>query len=491
MKRLTVLFMVGAVLASFLAACAPSTPQVIEKEVVVEKPVVQTVVVEKEVPVEKQVPVEVTKIVEKEVTKEVVVTPTPVPEKPKPKGKITVWGWTAALRDTLEAAGIVEDFKKEYPDITVEIVYYGPSDVYTNLPLALTAGEGAPDVCLVENSHVSEYVHLGGLLDLTDRVKPYLDKVNEYKWWDCEKDGRYYCLPWDSGPVVLYYRRDVFEAAGLPTDPAEVSKLVSTWDKYFETCQTIKEKTGAFCFAHNKANNYARLYEMALWQQGLGYYDPKTGEVTVDSPQNVETLKMFGRFWEASLCSDSLEWTDPWYAELAAPLAEHPIATLVEASWMDIFLKSWIAPGTAGKWGVTYMPAWKEGQPRAANDGGSCFVIPEQTKNPEAAWAFVEFALGRRESQLKMFAISGFIPSLETTYDDHIFLEGDTFFAGQNTRRIYAEVVKKIPRAGIYGPNYAMMNGSVSVAIQRYATGGATAEEALKTAAAEIRAALE
>ena len=54
----------------FFSACAPATPQVIEKEVVVEKPVVQTVIVEKEV--EKKV-VE-TVVVEKEVERKVVET---------------------------------------------------------------------------------------------------------------------------------------------------------------------------------------------------------------------------------------------------------------------------------------------------------------------------------------------------------------------------------------------------------------------------------
>ncbi len=411
----------------------------------------------------------------------------------KPSGKITVWGWTAAIRDTIEASGVMEDFAAEYPDIEVEFVYYAPGDVYTNLPLALTAGEGAPDVSLVENSNVAEIVHLGGLMDLTEKVEPYLDIMSEYKWYDCEKDGRYYCMPWDGGPVVMYYRRDVFEAAGLPTEPEEVSETIATWADYLEACRAIKEQTGAYCFAHNKANNYARLYEMVLWQQGLGYYDPETGEVTVDSAENIATLEMLGQFWEEDLVSDSLEWTDPWYAELAAlgDTELTPIATLVEASWMDVFLKSWIAPGTEGKWGVAYMPAYEEGGIRAANDGGSVFVIPEQTKNPDAAWAFVEFTLGRRESQIKLFEISGFLPSLETTYDDPIFQEPDPFFAGQVTRPIYADVMQQIPRAGIYGPNYGMMHGIVGVAVQRYGTGDASAEDALREAAEEIRANLE
>lgn len=57
-----------------IPACAPATPQIVEKEVVVEKPVVQTVVVEK--PIEKKVveTVVVEKVVEKPVEKKVVET---------------------------------------------------------------------------------------------------------------------------------------------------------------------------------------------------------------------------------------------------------------------------------------------------------------------------------------------------------------------------------------------------------------------------------
>jgi peptide/nickel transport system substrate-binding protein len=76
-KKLMVLLLGLAV----LAACAPATPEVVEKEVVVEKPVVETVIVEKEKVVEK--PVVETVIVEKEKVVEKVVTPTPKPPPPE------------------------------------------------------------------------------------------------------------------------------------------------------------------------------------------------------------------------------------------------------------------------------------------------------------------------------------------------------------------------------------------------------------------------
>jgi len=405
-----------------------------------------------------------------------------------PSGKIIVWGWAAALRDTIEASGVLADFNAEYPDIEVEFVEYAPSDMYVSFPLVLTAGESEPDVALIESSHLAEIVALGGLMDVTDRVAPYVDDINAYRWPDATLDGKIYAVPWDSGPVVMYYRRDVFEKAGLPSEPEEVDELVATWEGYLDVCRTIKAETGLYCFAHNKANNFGRLYEMFLWEQGQGYYDLETGDITVASEANIATLEYLGQFWEEDLVSDNLEWTDPWYAEFAS--LDEPVATLIEASWMDVFLKSWIAPGTEGLWGVTRMPAGPLGGSRAANDGGSTFVINDNSKNKEAAWAFVEFVLLRPESQNKMFELSGFIPALETAYGTPLYAESDPFFAGQATRAIYAEVLPDIPSAGIYGPYYGEMNGQVSFAIQQYAA-GMSAADALAEAAEEISFSIE
>src|SRR5215211_2574248 len=404
----------------------------------------------------------------------------------KPSGKITIWMWKAA-HDTLTNSGVLDAFAKEYPDVQVEVVEYAPTDVYQKLPLALQAGTGAPDISLVENSHLAQIVSLGGLTDMTQWVTPYLDKMNAYKWADAKLDDKYYAMPWDSGPVVMYYRRDVFDAAGLPSDPESVSNAVATWDDYFNVCKTIKEKTGSACFSNNKANNFGRLYEMMLWQQGLGYYNAE-GQVTVDSPENVATLETLTKFWDADLTSDQLEWTDGWYAEMAADTSAKPVATLVEAAWMGAFLKGWIAPGTEGKWGVALMPAMEEGQVRAANDGGSAFVIPEQSENKAAAWALTEFLFGRVENQVAMFKSSDFFPSLEAAYADPVFSEPDPFFADQPVRPVYVDVVKEVPIAYVYGPHYPEMNGFVATAIQKVATGQASPADALKEAADAIRA---
>lgn len=134
------------------------------------------------------------------------------------------------------------------------------------------------------------------------------------------------------------------------------------------------------------------------------------------------------------------------------------------------------------------MPTIEEGQVRAANDGGSAFVIPEQSQNKEAAWALTEFLFGQVENQVAMFKSSDFFPSLEAAYADPVFTETDPFFADQPVREMYVDVVKQVPVAYVYGPHYPEMNGFVATAIQKVATGEMSAADALKEAADAIRA---
>ncbi len=405
----------------------------------------------------------------------------PISAQDKPKGEITVWAWKP-IWDGFDGAKLVEAFNAEFPDIKVNRVVYGTADVYKNLQIAQTAGTGAPDVALIEDSHIGQFVDLGGLTDMTDLVKPYMDKIVKYKFDQITKDNKVYGMPWDVGPVVTYYRRDVLKKAGLSTDPDEVSKLVATWDDYLKFCQTILDKAQLKCFAQSKANNNARLYEMMLWQQGLGYTNSK-GEISIDSPENVATLEVLGKFWKAGVLAEEQDWTDAWYADFSS--TDNPVASHVEASWMGGNYQNWIAPKTVGLWGVALMPVMKAGQVRAANDGGSTFVIPDQTKATDAAWAFIQFMVGNNENNIKLYTTA--FPGLMTSYDDKLFAEADKFYDGQVVGKIYVDVAKTIPTASVYGVHYQEINAVVATAIQKYATSAASAADALKEAADTIR----
>jgi lactose/L-arabinose transport system substrate-binding protein len=386
---------------------------------------------------------------------------------------LEIWAWQGSGVDAFADA----EFAEYYPNIQLNYVLRPTGDVYQQIQLAAVAGGGLPDVSNIEDSHLRQFMELGILHDITDRVEPYVPFMNEFKWRHVEMDGRYYAMPNDSGPVALFYRRDVFEQAGVNPDD------IRTWADYYDAAQVIKAETGVPMWQEATARNSARLFEMLMWQRGLGYIDAN-GDVLLDRDEGIlEILEFMGRFWQEDLALDAEEWTDSWYRNFAdANVATHPGAV-----WMGTFFKSWIAPDAAGNWGVIRMPAWEEGGSRASNDGGSSLVIFEQSTQKEAAWAYVEFHLGRTASQVQTFIASDTFPSLETAYDHPYFDEPDPYYGGQVARRIFTDVVQEIPEAGIYNVDYQEMNGLMAEQIQRFATGQVSASEALAAAAREIR----
>jgi ABC-type glycerol-3-phosphate transport system substrate-binding protein len=403
-----------------------------------------------------------------------VASPVSITPNPDIQGSLAIWGWDAAIA-SLQL--VDETFSQAFPNIQIEYVPRPPADTYQQLQLAASAGSGGPDVAIIEDSHLAQFAQLGVLADMTEQVSPYLDKMNSYKWIPAEYEGSYYAMPWDSGPCAVFYRRDVFEAAGI--DP----ESIATWDDYHQAAVTIKEQAGVPMLQLATARNDGRTFEMMLWQQGLGYVDAE-GKVILDTePRVQQTLEYLGQFWTEELVADTEPWTDPWYAEMA----DGQVATNPAAVWLGTFLKSFIAPDAAGTWGVFPLPVWEEGGATSSNDGGSQLAIWAQSEQQEAAWAYIEFHLGREDSQLAMYRGSDLFPSLETTYSDPFFDEPDPYFGDQPVRQLFADIVSEIPEAGIYTVDYQEMNGLLVPEIQRFAIGEQSAEEALANAAGAIR----
>jgi lactose/L-arabinose transport system substrate-binding protein len=411
----------------------------------------------------------------------------PVVSEEEIAGRLLIWV-QQANQDVFEQT-VLDAFLAQYPNVTIEWVNYPPDEVANQLQVAIQGGTGAPDLAVTEHRSIPRLVELGGLVDLTSRLQPYMNDLNAAALDAGSKDGRYYSVPWDIGPVMTFYRRDIFEAAGLASEPDEVSDLIATWDDFLDVCIQIKEETGANCFALNKANNYGDVYFNMLWQQGLGFVDDD-GNIAVDSPTHVATLENLARFWEADVVSDELEWNDGWYAELNADLGDAvitPVASVIIGSWMGNFLEDWVAADQAGDWGVVPMPAMEPGGVRAANQGGSAFIIPEQSTNVDAAWAFAEFMVLNADNHLAIYEYSDYFPAYDPVYDAALFDEPQSYFGGQVGRETVALVAPEVPEANIYIPENYTITAALQTAIQKVGTGAADPAAALAEAAATAR----
>lgn len=408
-RTFTLVILAALVGGIALAACQPAatpTPEVIE--------VVKTV--------------EVTKVVQGEtITEYVEVTPTPAPEAPKPSGDIVIWGWPAADK---AFESIIAGFNEQYPDINVtwEMIPGMAGGTRDALSTALAAGEGAPDISMIEINDIDRFVLQGGLVDLLQEpynAGKYKDDFVAYKWEQAlTPDGRLLAFPWDIGPASMFYRRDVFEKAGLPSDPESVAELLSTWEGFLETGQQVNDPANNLFWMDNAAQI------PYIYYAHKNFFD-EDYNVAINNPKTLQVLGYAQQARNLGLDARVANWTEEWYSMLA----NGQIATQISGCWFGGFLKSWIDPAGAGKWGVVPIP-----EDPLQNWGGSFLAITEQSKNKEAAWAFIEYAMATADAQNRMFVAVDYFPAYMPAWDNPLYQESDFYFGGQNTRALWTQI---------------------------------------------------
>lgn len=395
------------------------------------------------------------------------------------KVQLVVWGWGAAV----EGLNLnMEDFRAEYPHIDVQFQSINNSELYQKFLVAANTRDEIPDVVVLETSNLAQMVSIGALYDITDRVSPYFERMNAFKWADAMMDDRIYAMPWDTGPVVMFYRPRLFEQAGLPSDPDEVARTVRTFADYAHAGEMIKRHTDAYLLSDSMHRSNNRFFETMMWQQGLWYFD-KEGRVILDSPEVIAIGQYMVSLFENGYVYPAEPWSDRWIEAITSGR----VATIVGASWYDNVLPIWLDPESAGEWAVAPMPLWSEHAPyKSANDGGSNLAINAHTRYPEEAWQFIEFMLGRESSQLKMMKEGGFFPSLETTYNDLVFSEPLPYYGGQPVRKLFVEAVQSIyPQA--YTADFPLANELMADAFARVFLNDEPVEQVFKETADTLR----
>jgi ABC-type glycerol-3-phosphate transport system substrate-binding protein len=380
---------------------------------------------------------------------------------------LTVWAWSTAafgLQDLVPA------FEAENPGVRVDVQEIAWEEMHKKLLTVLAAGAGAPDVTAIEGNLAQQYVN--GLMDVTDRLEPYFDVINECKLGEAQVDGRIYAIPWDTGPVGIYYRTDIFEEAGIAEFPA-------TWDEFRELGKQLsgpRQKMLAIDpgLDVNSANFY--YIRPMLNQLGSGYLDADQN-ITLNTPEMRQVLQtIYDMMYEDEIALTDVRMRSPaWYAAMKAGR----FLAVPGAAWFAGIIEGQ-APEMKGQWGVFPMPAWEAGGAQAAALGGSVLAIPRQTEKPDLAWKFVEFAVLNDDSQIHMFKTQNLFPSLETTYDDPYFDVTNEYFSDQPINRMFADYAQEIP-IYYYAAYFGELDDMVRDTAYQYLTNQISLDETLET----------
>ena len=388
-------------------------------------------------------------------------------------GGLTVASWDVA-DDALKATFPL--FKKKRPN--TQISMQAMTIDYQQIIPRLQAGDGAPDVFPIAQQDFQNFLMRfpGAFVDVTDRMEKYRDQFAEAPLSHAQSDGKLFGVPWDMGPVAMWYRKDMFERAGVSADD------VATYDGFIEAGKAVQREVGGStkmtAFDTSGGGTNPSHYHILLNQQDGSFYGPGN-KIDFTNEKSFTAMGMLDRFVTEGITIDT-----PTYDEFARVVTNSDTATTLGAVWDVGSIKSAGGDAQKGQWDVTPLPAFGPGGPRDATLSGSVLVISSQTEDVDAAWDFIEQAILTREGQAESWA-QGLFPSWTPYWETEAFNEPDPYF-GFAVAPKFADIARNVPALD-YGTRFLDFQKPLMDAYAAVLTGDTSVEEAM--ARAEDRAA--
>ncbi|MGX7672463.1 ABC transporter substrate-binding protein [Plantactinospora sp. DSM 117369] len=371
----------------------------------------------------------------------------------------------------------VEAYTKAHPDVPIKLTEVGSTSETAQALTAALAGGKVPDLVLIQGDDLPKFMQSPeNFVDLStlgaDKMKgDYLDWVMKQSMTE---DGKVVGIPTDVGGMAIAYRKDLFQAAGLPTDRDQVSKLWPNWDAFTEVGKQYVQATGK-PFLDNTPTS---IFFQAVNQGTERYYDAGH-KLSYDRNPQVKaafdlTLKVSATGISAKQSTFSTGWT--------AGMSKGDFAVVSAPSWMLTSIRT-NAPGTAGKWDIATIPGG------SGNWGGSYLAIPKRAKNPKAAWAYIA-EMQSPAGQLAHFLSQGSLPTTPSVYSDaQLIGKTDPFFSGAPIGKIYTQSVVNIKPFYI-GPDDAAIGSELLNTLTSVEQGKVDPANAWNTALTNVKNAL-
>jgi multiple sugar transport system substrate-binding protein len=300
----------------------------------------------------------------------------PVPEPTEPV-TITFSSWVGNERGM---KNLYEKFKAEHPNITVEFQDV-PAEESEKKLTTQVAGGNPPDAAFVDASNVGVFgprkalVNLESYISRSDVVKSD-DYVDAFKAMTLV-DGAMYGLPFDGESTGLFYRTDLFQAAGIAEPP-------KTWDEFTAAAEKLtdpaKKQYGFQVFAP-EAEYYWYPW---LWQNG--------GELVTGPDEaiafNNDAGKQAAEFYVGLKKYSSPDYLNSNSYDARLGFAQGQIAMYMAGAWFAGVLTDEF-PKIEGKWAAAPLPSGSAGCKTTI--AGDALVLFASGKKQDAAWKWIEF----------------------------------------------------------------------------------------------------
>ncbi|HEY7036548.1 MAG TPA: extracellular solute-binding protein [Thermomicrobiales bacterium] len=348
--------------------------------------------------------------------------------------------WTFVDTHARWFTAMAEGYKAQVnPDFELNVVQTAYEDHHNKLLVSFqSGGVGAPDLADIEQGRFGAFIKGDiGLADLTEKLTSggYLDQLVASREALYSVGQTVYGVEHALTPVVLYYRSDIYEGAGV-TIP------LATWEDFIAaTKPLVKDNVKGISINWD-------VYDIVLRQRGFDTFDAN-GNVTADSPEAIETLQ-----WLFALRDEHKIAAEPpagaqafgtaadqsWYAAVK----EGQYVAIPGADWYAGFLKDNVAD-LAGKWKAQYLPAFAAGGARTSVWGGTGLCIVKTSDKQDAAWDFLRYSMLTKEGEVQQYLAIKLWPAFKPAWDDPRMYSADDYFGGQELGKLFAEVGAEAP----------------------------------------------
>lgn len=365
------------------------------------------------------------------------------------EGTVTIWYYWETVGHQEALNHIISEFNGQQDGVTVEAKYVPFADFKKQLSIGASADE-LPDLVILDNPDHASYAAMGIFADLTGRfdVSTYYDgPVNS-----CTLDDKLYGVPFGSNDLLLFYNKDMLEAASC--------EVPATWDELLETakaCTTDHVSGFAHCALQNEEGTFNFL--PWVWSTGATSYE-------INSEGGIKALTMVKDLVDSgAMTKEAINWTqgDTMHQFIAGNLA-----MMINGTWQIPTMRE-EAPDV--NWGVAPIPMDAQ---QASGLGGENYAVIAGG-NEEGAIQFLEYATSG-ETCLYMMTQMGYISA------DSTIAEGQ--FTGDE---VYEAFVEEMQYAQARGPlpEWPEISDAISLAFNKVITGdsepAAAAEEAQTT----------
>ena len=340
-------------------------------------------------------------------------------------------------------------------------------EYYQKVITQMAAGEGA-DIGRIAESFMPQVIQKSQVVELTE----YLKDINMAEYFDATfknagyQDGKYYGVPSGVYYMVMYYNKDMFDAANLPYPSSDWNNAIS-FEQVREYAKKLTKGEGAnktFGFYAGPYMAYIGMYSVSLGGKNVFNDD---GTCALGSPESKQVYKWFDDMLRVDKTMPRP--TDTKVMSAMDMFTSGRIAMIVDGTWSHSAIKDiknfrvGVAAVPAGN-GKAYSSMFVDN-----------FVIIKGTKHEEKAWEAIKAVISKEGFDALAPTGVGGLPIVRSTMENLKDEMIGTQFEESDKRAFIDGLDNTL--AVPYNENYQEIDQMINAVMDEWLMGKVTSDE--------------